>query len=163
MNIGTQISTLGAWAYKHQSDAELQEAFNEIKKSLKRLAALDAVAKTDGKVKHSRYQDFVSVYNDFCISQSGAGAKMDGGQGKAMNNIITFLKAQSKQKNQEGAVLAWRYILSHWGNLSDFLQRQISLTQINKNLPEILTQLKNYGKANSKGTAAADDIRNAAG
>lgn len=163
MTIDKQLAWIGAWLYHHQSDAEATEVLEGIKKSLKRLKASDAERLVKGKKpKYVRFKEFIEVYDTFCKKEAGVGARMNATQGAAMNKIIAYLVSQSNTNNEEGALLAWSYILSHWKNLTDFIKRQTALTQINKNLVEILTQLRNHGKSNSKGSSAADDIRNAA-
>jgi hypothetical protein len=103
--------------------------------------------------KPERYQEFVGIYNQFMLDTVGVGAKMDASEGKALKDIIQYLKEQSKSQDIQGAIDAWRYVLDNWHLLSPFLQSQKSLKQINKNLIEILTQIKN-GHAKSKQQAS---------
>jgi hypothetical protein len=41
---------------------------------------------------------------------------------------------------------AWKYILSEWSSINDFYGQQVKLNQINSNLPNILTQIRNSKK-----------------
>ena len=103
------------------------------------------------------YQKMIEQYDIFCNNKIGMGAKIDGLQGKSMKQIIEYLKAQvlKKQGNLEGEQLetevvnAWAFILSHWDILDSFLSQQVKLNQINSNLPNILTQIRN-GKQKSR-------------
>lgn len=107
----------------------------------------------------SQFQDFVKAYDDFCRSFSGVGAKMDGAQGAALKKIVAYLIRENKDKDEAGALLAWNYILNNWKNLTKFIQNQVSLTQINKNLPEILTQLRNGATKQAGSKAAVNAVR----
>lgn len=151
MTIKEQIATFGKIAWEKNAD---DESFSAINGSLKLLAKLEAAKvpldaekiiekfKTK-KTKYSKYQDFVKVYDDFCREHIGVGSKMDGAQGKALNTIIKYLVKESKMKDENGALLAWKFILENWKRLTPFVQNQTTLLQINKNLLEILTQLRN--------------------
>jgi len=103
--------------------------------------------------KPERFQEFVGIYHQFCLDTIGVGAKMDASEGKALKSIIQYLIKQSTRQDTQGALDAWQYIFEHWGLLSPFLQSQKSLKQINKNLIEILSQIKN-GHAKSKQQAS---------
>lgn len=100
-----------------------------------------------------RYQEFVGIYNQFLWDTIGVGAKMDASEGKALKAIIKYLREQSNRQDTQGAIDAWRYILDNWTMLSTFLQSQKSLKQINKNLIEILEQIRN-GHAKSRQQAS---------
>jgi hypothetical protein len=89
------------------------------------------------------YKQFLEAYDEFCKSSIGVGAKMDGAQGKALKSIIEYLKSQANTKDEAGALVAWKFILKHWDRVGDFIGKQKSLTQINKNLVEILDKIRN--------------------
>jgi hypothetical protein len=105
------------------------------------------------------YVAMIKLYDDFCQREMGMGAKIDGLQGKSMKSIISYLETQVKKKQgeieesvlNEEVIKAWTFILTQWSSISDFYKAQIRLNQINSNLPNILTQLKN---ANSKSRAS---------
>jgi hypothetical protein len=79
---------------------------------------------------------------------------MDALQGKNMKSIIAYLQTQVvkkqgdlPQKELDLEILnAWRYILSEWNGLNDFYSQQVKLNQINSNLPNILTLIRNSKK-----------------
>jgi hypothetical protein len=95
--------------------------------------------------KYERFKEFISAYDLFIRDRTngGIGALIDGIQGKALNNIITYLVSQAKTKDEAGALEAWRYILANWKMITPYLQQQVALYSIYKNLSEILDQLKN--------------------
>jgi len=151
MTIEEQIAWLGSiqyWFQKHEGAGNLQI----VKDSLRRLKKLEAentqlkrelaqIEKGEDR-KFELYQKYIELYDQFCRAYIGVGAKLDGVQGKAMKNIIVYLTLQSKTKDEQGALAAWNFILAHWTQLTKFMQNQTSLVQINKNLQEILTQLR---------------------
>lgn len=114
-------------------------------------------------VKFEQYQVFVSLYLDFFRGHVGADARLSPAEGVAMKRIITYLKREANEQTEDGALDAWRYILQHWNRLDDFLQERKRLAQIDKNLTEIIDQLKNHAKKGkqSAAKATARDIRSA--
>lgn len=150
MTIDEQIAWIGSIQYWFQKN-EGADNLQAVKESLRRLKKLEAeYAKLEseldrakmGEKKLELYHQFIDTYDQFCRAYIGAGAKLDGVQGKAMKSIIAYLTKESKDKSEEGALLAWKFILAHWAKLTKFIQNQTSLVQINKNLQEILTQLR---------------------
>lgn len=99
------------------------------------------------------YQKFLEIYSGWYEKRVGVKISFDGMQGKALKKIITFLIANSKEKNCTGGADAWEYILLNWHKLDKFYQDQIKVNQIQSNLPNILNQLKN---GNSKSKPAND-------
>ena len=97
------------------------------------------------------FASMVLEYDLFCKRVVGVGAKMNQVQGKALKNIIKYLLEQIRQKNgdlldseiMEQCTLAWKLILDNWDKIDDFYSKQIKLTQIDSNLPNILIQIKN--------------------
>ncbi len=100
------------------------------------------------------YKNMVAAYDEFCHERIGMGAKLDALQGKSMKLIITYLQLQIAKKQGDLSELelnnetlnAWKFILSKWTTVGDFYGQQIKLNQINSNLPNILTQIRNSNK-----------------
>jgi hypothetical protein len=164
MTTAEQIAWIGKFQYWFQGQEE-HNALEQVKESLRRLGKLeesmrDTETQAQGDSKEetpkSQYKDFIAAYHSFCTTYIGVGPKLDGVQGKAMKQIIAYLVQESKGKDEDGALAAWSYILSNWGMLTEFLQKQTALVQINKNLQEILTQLRHAKSAN---TSAADAVK----
>jgi hypothetical protein len=108
--------------------------------------------KNQDKQVSNSYLAMVKEYDLFCISYTGMGAKMDAMQGNSMKQIIKYLSSQvinKKGGNIGDAILmqeiiaAWKFILANWSVLDTYYSKQIKLNQINSNLPNILTQLRN--------------------
>ncbi|WP_420581964.1 hypothetical protein [Reichenbachiella sp.] len=95
------------------------------------------------------YQECIAAYDDFLKKHIGVGVKMNPGQGKAMKEIIKYLTLHSKDKSAAGVLASWQYILLHWDKQNEFIGKQKNLTQINKNLIEILDNIRN---GNTKAT-----------
>ncbi len=157
MSIDEQLVWIGRWQYFHQ-DTEALTALESIKLTLKDYKRLiEEVAQPVQEEAKGMYRAFVRAYDTFCRMKTKAGAKMDGANGKALKTIIAFLTQEASSKDEAGALEAWMYILLNWDKLTPFIQNQVSLLQINKNLPEILMQLRRNGK--TTGEQAASNIR----
>jgi len=88
------------------------------------------------------WSEFVQAYMDFHHEQTNSKARIKPTDGKKLKEIIYFVLEQDKITNEEEALNAFKYVLNNWHKLSQFLQSQVSLAQIEKNLSEILKQLK---------------------
>ena len=97
----------------------------------------------------AQWSQWVAIYKEWHKAHTGRAARIQGQDGAALKLIAKYLRQEAKQQDEAGALDAWRYILANWGRLSDFIQRQVALTQMNKNLPEILTTLR-HGGANKQ-------------
>ena len=93
------------------------------------------------------YKQFEAAYHEFHEAQTGLLGKMDGGQGKALNDIINYLLANSRTRDAAGALKSWTFLLKHWHQVAPFLQKQKALTAINKYLVELLEDVR---KANQQ-------------
>jgi hypothetical protein len=127
--------------------------------------------RTTKKESDKLYPLMVEEYNIFCKERLGMGAKMNALEGKSMKNIIAYLTHQVLLKYEksseiidaEDSVLkAWKFILKNWGLISSYYSDQIKLNQIDSNLPNILSQLKNNGKnkRDEKFAHTTDEIAN---
>lgn len=153
MTILEQQAWLGRWAYFHQKDEEAQNAIEALKESLKRLEEIEKGPQFE------KYRDFIDVYFTWHKEHSGVDPRMTAAQGRALKEIITYLVSQSKTEDEDGALLAWEYILKNWSRLTKFLQNQVALTQINKNLTEILTQLRNGKDESASKKSKRDQLK----
>ena len=85
----------------------------------------------------------IGIYNSFCKSKTGMGAKIDASDGKALKSILTYLKGAEAVKRGDSTIEGeFEAILSQWSVLEAFLQDKIRLRQLNSNLPTILAQIK---------------------
>lgn len=176
MTIDEQIAKLDKWRWLRDQSPEDQAMLSHIKKTLKFAQRLEQkqvplevelISKAYmqyGKVvkKHPAYQRFIDTYYEF-MREMDVEPVMNAAQGKAMQDIITYLTQQSKSGGEQGALDGWMYILKHWRKLTPFIQNQSKLTQINKNLQEIVMQLRNGNtKTQQKQSSAASAARRVA-
>ncbi len=90
----------------------------------------------------SLYKQFEAEYRTFCLRETNMEARMDGGQGKALHSIIGYLRSHCLAKDDTGALASWIYVLNNWKKVPAFIQRQTTLTAINKYLTEIMLAIK---------------------
>lgn len=135
------------------------------KQSVKRNNAKDDIAQpipninTDSK-HNSLYTNMIAIYDGFCLNEFDAPSNINGQEGKAMKQIIKYLKSVCKAKgdDSDSAIQnAFKYILNNWNQLEPFYQKQIKLSQINSNITNIINNLKN-GKAKSNRSSIAREI-----
>jgi len=84
---------------------------------------------------------------------------MNPGEGKAMKEIIAYLRNQVKG-DESKITGAWEYILQNLYKCEPFLAKQIKLVQLNSNLVNLINQIKhgNYGDPNERLRAFTDAI-----
>lgn len=103
----------------------------------------------------SVYPIFSKAYDDFIKDTTGLPARFDGAEGKALKSIIAYLKTVATNKDDEGALTAFQFILKNRARWDNFHQSQLKLTQINSNLINILNSIKN-GKLKTEHQANND-------
>jgi hypothetical protein len=99
-------------------------------------------------VNDNDYKDFVATYSEWHKTAIGIPIKMNGGDGIAMKEIISYLKKATNENNTK-PINAWKFILDNYSRWDTFHQKQTKLTQINYNLTNILNSIKN-GNSNNK-------------
>ena len=110
---------------------------------------------TNTNTKNIYYKDMVAIYDSFCLEFLDVPARINGVEGKALKEIIKYLINIAKKKGvEENTCLdSFSYIFNHWGMLDDFTRKQVKLSQINSNLPNIINQIKNGKQTQSKSLA----------
>ena len=101
------------------------------------------------------YQPCIDLYYTWHEAAVGLAPRMNAREGAAMKKIISYLRENSKTKDDAGALAAWEFILRHWPHLSQFLQRQTTLVQIEKNLTEIIATIKQYATRQDRNNTSA--------
>lgn len=121
----------------------------EMQELLSELQVLRAkVSKANDKVDN--YQEWTLAYFDFYESRIGVKPRFGAAEGKALKDIAKYLGEVIKD-NQP--IEAWRFILANWSKLTPFIANQCTPLGINKNINEILSQLK-YGSTKSANNVA---------
>ncbi len=85
----------------------------------------------------------MEVYNNFILENLGVPAKIDGQEGKALKTIITYLTQIATDKEPDGIVNAFKFILVNKAKWDPFHQNQLKISQINSNLTNIINSIKN--------------------
>ncbi|WP_286747897.1 hypothetical protein [Roseivirga sp. UBA1976] len=132
----------------HTGNPEELEALQAIRESLVGLnPSGKRRTKSKAKITLQYYQEFVGEYDQFCRKTLGAPGVIDARQGLALKETVDYLMKQEKVNGDETLALqGWRYIFANWSLLSEFVQRQTKLSDIKKNIQEILFQLRNASK-----------------
>lgn len=103
-------------------------------------------------IKASEYKPFETMYREFHQREVGSQARIDRFQKSQLKAIIKYLKENSIDKTYSKALESFAYILKpeKWKLLSEFHQRQVKPSEINKNLESILTQHRNGKNATNQ-------------
>jgi len=112
------------------------------------------------KKQNILYTNMIAIYDGFCLKEFDAPCKINGQEGKALKQIINYLKVVCKAKGDDSDLAienAFKYILNNWANIEPFYQKQIKLSQINSNITNIINNLKN-GKTKSNSNSIASEI-----
>lgn len=112
------------------------------------------------------FQRFTASYDAFFQKLNGVPPQYNGASGTATNSLIAYFKKIAKdratkdQVNDPGdqyvedkAHEAWEYVLNNWHRLDNFLQAKTRLLDINSNIQNIITQLKNGHTKNKNGNS----------
>ena len=76
--------------------------------------------------------------------------KFTGADGKALNQIISYLK-DINNGDEAAAIENWKMILDNWKDLSDFHQKQMDLKYINSKMNVIIREIINNKGGNTSG------------
>lgn len=108
------------------------------------------------------YKPMMDVYSDFFLERTGLRPKISAADGKALKNIIAYLKQQVKDKSDETAVVdAWKYVFANWDVLNAYHKSRVKLVQIDSDLPNILYTMK-QPKTHKGNESRLDKFRKAA-
>lgn len=121
---------------------------------LSRLQSLEKEAETP-----AIYQQCLHEYAEFLRGRN-IPLIMDGRQGKALKEIITKLHTASIDKTDNGVFASWKFILRNWQRTGDFIGRQIKLSDINRNILEILDKIRNGANRKQANLNEAERFRN---
>lgn len=86
------------------------------------------------------HQDYVDAYWQWYEAMVGEAPHLLEADHKALKSIRQYLMKVKGESTK--ALSSWLYILSNWGKLEDFLQKQARPTQINSNMANIRLQLR---------------------
>jgi hypothetical protein len=156
MRIDQQIAFVDELLGFANSDVE-REALGAIRETLVEVQVTPSACGTSPKggqptrkkvIKLERYQEFVGAYDQFCRKKLGAPAHMNAANGRALKETVDYLMKQEKVNGDELLALeGWQYMFDNWSLLSEFIQKQVGLLQIKKNIQEILFEFRNASKS----------------
>lgn len=94
---------------------------------------------------------FLAVYNEFLEKKIGTTEQFSKAGRAGLSKTIAYIRSQVENKHTGAApetielemVNAWRWIFSHFEKWDRFYQNQLKLEQINSNLINIFTSIKN--------------------
>lgn len=103
------------------------------------------------------FQRFTATYDAFFKKLNGVPAQYGKASGAATNSLIAYFRKIAKDRAlkdcapndpgeayiDEKAHEGWEYVLNNWDKLDGFLQTKTRLIDINSNIQNIITQLKN--------------------
>lgn len=107
------------------------------------------------KVGDPLTKDFVDRYEKFLLTNANVGENVTVAGRAALKKIIAYLRGQVKNKHGDApdveakTVEAWEYVLNHFQKWDAFQQKNLNLEQINKNLVNIISTIRN-SKPNGK-------------
>ncbi len=102
--------------------------------------------------KNPDYQKCMDIYFEFIKNKNGVVPKINGAEGKSLKELIIYFQSIVIDKTDPEAVpKAFQYLFSHWQKIEPWLQGRLKLTQINSEITNILSQIKN-GKPTGKPT-----------
>jgi hypothetical protein len=104
-----------------------------------------------------KWREWLATYTKWHKQYNGLAPRTSPGDMKALKSIATYL-IEVNNGNQEQALIGFNSLLTNWNRLTPFLQKQIGLTSINKNLVEVIEQIRTHGQRSDH-----EDARNIAG
>jgi len=100
----------------------------------------DKVRYTQEIKQKSIYQLFNQEWFDFYIKLTRFAPKFTGADGRALKQIIAYLKSISTSEQE--ALTIWQQLLANWHTLSQFHQKNTDLKYINSQLNKLLQNVK---------------------
>jgi hypothetical protein len=116
---------------------------------------------TDPVKRLTLHQMFMATYHEWYKARNGVKPKIDGANGEACKSLQVYFMALASdrakdekiiltvQQQEDRAVEMFAYIFKKWDKLDGFLQAKTRLLDINSNIQNIITQIKN-GHSKSK-------------
>jgi hypothetical protein len=114
------------------------------------------------QIEHSKpsstlYTEAVRMYSAWHLTTVGVQMRFGGAQGKAMKAIVAYLLNECAN-DEQAALNSWQIILDNWPKLNAFLRDQTDVTQINKNLVEIILKIKTAASNDKTGAQRGQDL-----
>jgi len=138
--------------------AELAEVnYNDVTKFIiERLdAAHTLLAKPTIPYPAKEFMDAYFLFYQHISKDSDANPKispLDARSGKEIyEHLANMVRSKNPQANESDVILAWQTLLAYYPKEDRFYKTQLNLTQISKNLNNLIVIVKqNYGKSNNQ-------------
>jgi hypothetical protein len=110
---------------------------------------------TQKEKKPSTYTRFIAVYSAWYFELNKVKPKLDGTNGEAAKSLIVYFRSvvrdKAREENEtitdeqaeERLIVAWQFLFKCWGKLSTYLQGKTRLIDINSEIPNMITAIKN--------------------
>lgn len=124
--------------------------------------------------KKGMYPRFIDIYDKwFKNFHDGVPPNYANGNGNAAKALILYFKKIAGERAKKDAIVldeagleakaleGWQYVLASWSKLDNFLQAKTRLVDINSNIQNIITQIKNghgKGTTNNGKRATGGDV-----
>lgn len=95
------------------------------------------------KLDEPSHQAFVDAFWQWYEKTVGMPPKLLEADYAALKKIRRYF-TDAKKGDAEKALASWRYILDNWAKLEDFLQKQMRPAEIDRNMANILAQIRSY-------------------
>lgn len=107
------------------------------------------------------WRAWVAAYTNWYSKRTNIKARTTSGDLKALKEIARYLTEVS-DGDQAKALASFNTLLANWHLLSEWMQKQVGLTSINKHLTEIIEQLRSHGQRpnHTQAKSFADDFKN---
>ena len=105
--------------------------------------------------------EFVKLYCDWYLTKIGVKYKFQGGEdGNAIKSMKMYIKSSIQDKtgiepSDEVVINGWRFILENYDKWDNFYKKQLKISQVNSNLPNIMANIKGI---NGTSRESASDI-----
>jgi hypothetical protein len=106
-----------------------------------RVKEKEKVKEEEGGAGGRVYTDAMTIYHEFVKLRTGVPPNINVIEGKSLKSIIVYLRGIDK--NDEKVLQAWNAVLNNYDKWDAFLQKQLNLSQISKNLMNIINSIKN--------------------
>lgn len=107
--------------------------------------------------KDSQFSVFRDAWFELCTSLLGVKPKFGPIDGKYLSEIIKHLN--DINSNEDEANATWLMIMSRWKELDSFTQKKLELSYVNRNINNVILQLKNEQTSQSKAADNQSDFR----
>jgi len=124
--------------------------------------------KKEKEEKNPLHSQCVKIYFDWYKKMFDMEPQFDGSDGKAMNNIINYLKKNVKKNeggaengvNEELIIKSWEVILGKYNSWDKFYRKQRRVRQIESNLSNLINNIRHGTQSGHTESELSEEIEN---